>query len=84
MSNPKYIDESKNFFSETASSWYVMGNTVGPEKSCSITFVKYVTKVHKNEYNQMSSSSDLNAEAIATITLSEYQARELAKSLFDN
>ncbi|MDY0920367.1 hypothetical protein [Leclercia sp. CFBP8987] len=81
MIEEKYINESKNYLSESANSWYVIGTNVGPEQFCSITFVKYVAKVHKNEFNQMSSISDLNAEAIATISLSEYQARDLAQTI---
>jgi len=83
MEDVKFIQESKNYVSEIASSWFASTGFVGVDKNISMTFVRFVSKPHRDEMGNMNGQSSLITEAIASITLDEKNARMLAEAILN-
>lgn len=83
MSDTRFIKESKNYVSEIAASWYAQAGSIGDDKNISITFLKFVNKIHSNPDGYIGGGATLITEAIAAITLDEKNAVALAHAILN-
>lgn len=77
----KDIKEADGFISGRADNWLISVTNYGPEKIASISFVKYVSKHSVVEDLLELGPVKTTMEVLATFSLNESAARELAGSL---
>lgn len=77
----EYLKEAPEFVARNADNWLISGSNIGPNKYLSISFVRYVVKHIKGENGTLSGGTESEMEILATYSLPEALARELAASI---
>lgn len=76
-----YLKESPEFVARHADNWLISATNVGPHKVLSLSLVRYVVKHIKGDNGVSTSGTENVMELLATYSISEGLARELAQKI---
>jgi len=77
----EYLKEAPEFVARNADNWLISASNIGPNKYLSISFVRYVVKHIIDENGLPSGETKSEMEILATYSLREELARELAANI---